>query len=194
MQLQGKMINEIQTRLEQIDFQLVNLNLRLDYHIHISGMLQEMSTAVNRLLAGLISIRNNVDKIYEYIRVMATHKVHPALLLPDPFRELLRHIKEKMRENPRLELPYDPDKSSWRYYEIIKITPIIVVVLLTIPLTDKSLSMDVYKAHNLPAVNPEVGMSATYQLEGEYLAVGQHWLYAAIPKSRDILLCLVSRG
>ena len=198
VQLQGKMINEIQTRLENINFQLVNLHLRMNFHIHISGMLQDMGTAVNRLLAGLISIRNNVDKIYEYMRVMATHKVHPALLPPDPLRELLRHIKDKMRENPRLELPYDPDKSIWRYYEIMKITPIIVedlmVVLLTIPLTDKSLSMNVYKAHNLPAVNPEVGMSATYQLEGEYLAVGQHGLYAAIPKSRDILLCLVSRG
>ena len=198
VQLQGKMINEIQTRLENINFQLVNLHLRMNFHIHISGMLQDMGTAVNRLLAGLISIRNNVDKIYEYMRVMATHKVHPALLPPDPLRELLRHIKDKMRENPRLELPYDPDKSIWRYYEIMKITPIIVedlmVVLLTIPLTDKSLSMNVYKAHNLPAANPEVGMSATYQLEGEYLAVGQHGLYAAIPKSRDILLCLVSRG
>ena len=193
VQLQGKMINEIQTRLENIYFQLVNLHLRMNFHIHISGMLQDMGTAVNRLLAGLISIRNNVDKIYEYMRVMATHKMHPALLPPDPLRELLRHIKDKMRENPRLELPYDPDKSIWRYYEIMKITPIIVedlmVVLLTIPLTDKSLSMNVYKAHNLPAVNPEVGMSATYQLEGEYLAVGQHGLYAAIPKSRDILLC-----
>ena len=80
VQLQGKMINEIQTRLENINFQLVNLHLRMNFHIHISGMLQDMGTAVNRLLAGLISIRNNVDKIYEYMRVMATHKVHPALL------------------------------------------------------------------------------------------------------------------
>ena len=136
VQLQGKMINEIQTRLENINFQLVNLHQRINFHIHISGMLQDMGTAVNRLLAGLISIRNNVDKIYEYMRVMATHKVHPALLPPDPLRELLRHIKDKMRENPRLELPYDPDKSIWRYYEIMKITPIIVedlmVVLLNI--------------------------------------------------------------
>ena len=115
-----------------INFQLVNLHLRVNFHIHISGMLQDMGTAVNRLLAGLISIRNNVDKIYEYMRVMATHKVHPALLPPDPLRELLRHIKDKMRENPRLELPYDPDKSIWRYYEIMKITPIIVEDLMVV--------------------------------------------------------------
>ena len=161
VQLQGKMLNEIQTRLENIDFQLVNLHLKLDYHIHVSDMLMEMITAVNRLLAGLISIRDNVDKIYEYMRVMSTHKVHPALLPPEPLRNLLRHIKEKMRENPRLELPYDPDENIWKYYEVMKVTPIIVedlmVVLLTIPLADKSLTMNVYKAHNLPAVNTEEG-------------------------------------
>ena len=90
VQLQGEMINEIQTRLEQIDFQLVSLNQRIDYHIHVGGMIPEMNTAVNRLLAGLISIRTNVDKIYEYMRVMATYKVHPALIPPDPLRDLLR--------------------------------------------------------------------------------------------------------
>ena len=67
-------------------------------------LLQEMSTAVHRLLAGLISIRNNVDKIYDYMRVMATQKVHPALLPPDPLRDLLRHVKGKMREKPKVRI------------------------------------------------------------------------------------------
>ena len=45
VQLQRKMLNEIQTRLENIDFQLVKLHLKLDYHIHVSDMLMEMTTA-----------------------------------------------------------------------------------------------------------------------------------------------------
>ena len=57
-------------------------------------------------------------------------------------------MKSELRENPRLELPYDPDENIWKYYEVMKVTPIIVedlmVVLLTIPLTDKSLTMNVY--------------------------------------------------
>ena len=103
------------------------------------------------------------------MRVMATHKVHPALIPPQPLRDLLVHVRDKMRENPRLELPYDPDDEIWEYYEIMKITPVIVddlmVILLTIPITDKSLAMNVYKAHNLPAVNPEHGIAARYHLE-----------------------------
>ena len=198
VQLQDKMIYEINTRLEQINFTMVNLRLKIDIQMHIGGIISDLTTAINRLMIGLVSIRGNVEKIYEYMRVMATHKVHPALIPPPPLRELLVHVKDKMRENPRLELPYDPEKEIWQYYEIMKITPMIVddlmVILLTIPLTDESLAMNVYKAHNLPAVSPKHGLAARYHLEGEYLAVGKHGLYIAIPNARDIHLCQASHG
>ena len=198
VQMQDKLIEEIQTQLVQINFDLISMHIRLDFHIHVSSLIQDITSATHRLLIGLIAIRNNVEKIYEYMRVMATHKVHPALIPPQPLRDLLVHVRDKMRENPRLELPYNPDNDIWEYYEIMKITPIIVndlmVILLTIPITDKSLAMNVYKAYNLPAVSPEHGVAARYHLEGEYLAVGKHGLYVAIPNARDVHLCLASQG
>ena len=46
------------------------------------------------------------------------------------------------------------------YYKIIKITPHIIedllVVMVTIPLTDVSMQMNVYQVHNLPAVHPKL--------------------------------------
>ena len=198
VQLQDKLIEKIQTKLARVNFNLITMHIRIDFHIHVSNLLQDITSAVNRLLIGFISIRNNVEKIYEYMRVMSTHKVHPALIPPQPLRDLLVYVRDKMRENPKLELPYDPDEEIWEYYEIMKITPVIVkdlmVILLTIPITDKSLSMNVYRAHNLPAVHPEHGLAARYHLEGEYLAVGKHGLYVAIPDARDIHLCLASQG
>ena len=46
------------------------------------------------------------------MRVMSTHKVHPALIPPQPLTDLLVHVRDKMRENPKLELPYDPDEGD----------------------------------------------------------------------------------
>ena len=108
VQLQDKLIENIQTELAQVNFNLLSMHIR--FHIHVSGLMQDITSAVKRLLIGLIAIRNNVEKIYEYMRVMSTHKVHPALIPPQPLRDLLVHVRDKMRENPRLELPYDPDK------------------------------------------------------------------------------------
>ena len=126
VQLQDKLIEGLQTELAQVNFTLLRMHVQLDFHIHVSSLLQDVTSAVNRLLIGLIAIRNNVEKIYEYMRLMSTHKVHPALIPPQPLRDLLVHVRDKMRENPRLELPYNPDNEIWEYYEIMKITPIIV--------------------------------------------------------------------
>ena len=62
-----------------------------------------------------------------------------------------------MRQNPRL--PYDLDEDIWSYYSIMRMSPIILddflLVILTVPLVDQSLQMDVYKVHNLPTLHPD---------------------------------------
>ena len=90
-----------------------------------------------------------------------------------------------MRQNPRLALPYDPDQDIWSYYSIMRVSPIIMddflLLILTVPLVDQSLQMDLYKVHNLPALHHKLNIQFTYQLEGKYLAIGKLGLYAALP-------------
>ena len=63
-----------------------------------------------------------------------------------------------------------------------------LLVILTIPLIDISLLMDLYKVHNLLPLHPEVQFS--YILEGQYLAISKHGVYAAIPNDYDIRICM----
>ena len=35
-----------------------------------------------------------------------------------------------MKANPRLELPEDPDKSTWAYYSVFRITPIVKMIFI----------------------------------------------------------------
>ena len=80
----------------------------------------------------------------------------------------------------------------------MKITPVVVgdvlAMLLTIPLIDRSMKMNVYRAHNLPALDTELKVAAEYILEGEYLAIDEHGLYVALPDAREIQICLTSQG
>ena len=103
-----------------------------------------------------------------------------------------------MAHNPRLELPYKIDTDIYKYYTVMKITPVVVgdvmAMLLTIPLIDKSLKMNVYKVHNLPALDPELKVASEYVLEGEYLAIDEHGLYVALPDAREIQIYLTSQG
>ena len=75
----------------------------------------------------------------------------------------------------------------------MKVTPIIMenflLVILTIPLADQSLVMNLYKVHNLPALHPKLHVQFQYQLEGEYLAITKDKQYAALPTAWDIQIC-----
>ena len=80
----------------------------------------------------------------------------------------------------------------------MKITPLVMddflLILLTIPLTDQSLEMDLYKIYNLPTLHPKLKIEFTYQMEGEYLAISKSRLYAAIPTAREIRICEATEG
>ena len=70
----------------------------------------------------------------------------------------------------------------------------VLSMLLTIPLIDKSLQMNMYRVHNLPALHTKLGVAAEYILEGDYLAVDEHGLYVALPDAKEIQICLTSQG
>ena len=103
-----------------------------------------------------------------------------------------------MKRNPRLQLPEDPNFNIWNYYSIMKITPVVMddflLIILTIPLTDQSLEMDLYKIYNLPALHPKLKVEFMYQLEGEYLAIMKNKLYAALPTAVEIRICKGMEG
>ena len=115
------------------------------------------------------------------------------IIPPDSLRKVLAQEKEDMKRNPRLQLPKDPNINSWNYYSIMKITPIVMddflLIILTIPLTDQSLEMDLYKTYNLPTLHLKLKVEFTYQLEGEYLAITKNKLYAALPTAGEIRIC-----
>ena len=198
VQLHDKMLYNIQVRLNQLNFSVAALQDLVQYTIYSNNMLFDANIVSNRLITGLIVLRNNVEQIYKYLRVIASQEVDPIMIPPPPLRELLAEAEKEMAHNPRLELPYKIDTDIYKYYTVMKITPVVVgdvmAMLLTIPLIDKSLKMNVYKVHNLPALDPELKMASEYVLEGEYLAIDEHGLYVALPDAREIQICLTSQG
>ena len=187
---------ELEVELVQLRSSLVSLTYDFDYNVVINYLLRNAQTAVHRLMIGLIAAQYNVDRILEYLRTMATHQCSPVLISPPALRTLLRKVKDRITPNPRLKLPYHIDKDIWKFYDVLKVTPVVLdrllVILLTIPLTDQSLEMNLYRVHNLPLTAPDLHMTATYDLEGEYLAIGKKGMYVAIPDRESIQICIMS--
>ena len=139
------------------------------------AIINDIRIILAKLTLGVMSLEQNMNAIYEYLRVLSSRQVNPLIIPPDSLRKVLVHVKEDMKRNPRLQIPEDPNINIWNYYSIMKVTPIVMddflLIILTIPLTDQSLEMDLYKIYNFPALHPKLKVEFTYQLEGEYLAI-----------------------
>ena len=199
VKLHDAMLEKLGTRLIRLKYSLMG-HLQIDHYKSFTDMiLRDATFTLSRLLSGLTAATQNVEAVYDYLRVMATHKLNPTVLPLPQLKQMLLEVQESIRESPRLTLPIDPDSDKIEsYYDIIRITAHIthdlLVVLVNIPLTDTSLQMNVFRAHNLPSIHPELNISVTYELEGKYLAVGQDGHYLALPEDADISLCLLTGG
>ena len=172
---------------EMID--VSNFQVYTSHHVSIA------QTIISRLQTGTVSIENNINKIFEYLRIMSSHKATSAIIPPVALRKLLVKIENCMRSNPRLKLPYYPRAGGiWKYYSVIKITPIVMdkmlVILMTIPVLDKSLELNIYQVQNLPAIPPGQEVAALYQLESRYFAIGKHGMYVTLPTEQSVRTCL----
>ena len=80
----------------------------------------------------------------------------------------------------------------------MQVSPIMMecflIVILSIPLLDKSLQIDLYKIYNLLAIYPELKVQFSYVLEGEYLVISMFLMYATMPTFQEIHICLASQG
>ena len=54
---------------------------------------------VLKLLVGMNNLELNIDKISEYLRIMATHKATPSVIPLEALRSLLRKVIQQLRLN-----------------------------------------------------------------------------------------------
>ena len=198
VKLHDEQIYSLQVEMVRLNSGLRGLIAITNYHLYTYYLMNMAQLTVFRLMVGLSDLEKNIDRIDEYLRVMTTHKATPVVIPPNALRRLLGKVMRQLRPNPRLRIPYDPSgRDIWKYYDNIQIYPVLsdnmLVILLTIPLLDTTLELNIYRLHNLPAIPPGHHLAATYQLEGEYFAVGKHGSYVALPDRDAVIRCINTR-
>ena len=138
-------ITNLQVQLAQLNKTLIATLEDAKFIRYTVAVITNVRIILAKLTLGVTGLQQNVNAIYEYLRVLSSKQVNPLIIPPDALRGVLAHIKDDMKRNPRLQLPEDPNINIWNYYPIMKITPIVMndflLIILTIPLTDQSLEM-----------------------------------------------------
>ena len=130
------------------------------------------------------------------MRALGSPELNPMIIPPDILKKILHKIMEDIKSNARLRLCEDPETNIWSYYRTVKLTPIVLqdylVLILTFPLLDQSLQMNLYKVHNLPMLHPTLGVHAKYEL-GAYFTTLLEGMFVSLPTDLDVKLCLIGK-
>ena len=105
----------------------------------------DVCTGITHLTSEILHLKENVDTLYESVRVLASHKGNPLIVPRVDIFNILVKVKHDMRTNNRLELPDDPDRNIRAYILITKVAPVVrddLSVILAIPFIDGSLQID----------------------------------------------------
>ena len=88
------------------------------------------------------------------MRALASQELNRMIIPPNIIKNILHKIETDIKSHTRLKLCEDSETNIWSYYGTIKLKPIVLddylMLILTVPIVDQSLHMNLYKVHNLP--------------------------------------------
>ena len=100
-------IPNLQVQLAHLNKTLISTLEDAKFIKYTVAVITDVRIILAKLTLGVISLQQNVNAIYEYLRVLSSKQVNPLIIPPDALRGVLAHIKD-MKRNPRLQLPETP--------------------------------------------------------------------------------------
>ena len=195
---QNEMLYEMDTKLLILNKTLQHLMWTIDAIRYENSVLHYFQARIYHVYTSLYVLRGDIDSLFEYMRILATQELNPTIIPPDVLKTILHRIENNIKSNARLKLCEDPNTNIWSYYGTIKLTPIVLqdylMLILTVPLIDQTLHMNLYKVHNLPMLHPTLQMHVQYEIEGPYLATLMDSMFITLPTAVDVRLCLMTKG
>ena len=111
-------ITNLQVQLAQLNKTLIATLEDAKFIKCTIAVITDIRIILAKLTLGVMSLEQNVNAIYEYLRVLSSKQVNPLIIPPDALRGVLAQIKEDTKRNPRLQLPEDPNINIWNYYPL----------------------------------------------------------------------------
>ena len=194
----SEMLYEMDTKMFIINSTLQHLMWNIDAMQYESKVLHYFQTRIYRVHTSLYALRGDTESLFEYMRVLASQELNPMIIPPDILKKILHKIEDDIRSNTRLKLCENPETNIWYYHGTVKLTPTVLedylMLILTVPLVNQSLHMNLYKVHNLPMLHPTLHVHAQYEVEGYYLATLMDGMFITLPSALDVKLCLMMNG
>ena len=192
----SEMLYELDTKMTIMNKTIQQIMWNVDVMSYESNLLHFFQNKLYRVYTSLYALQSDTESLFKHMRALASQELNPMIIPPDIFKDILHKIETDIKLHARLKLCEDPETNIWSYYGTIKLTPIVLedclMLILTVPLVDQSLQMNLYKVYNLPMLHPILYVHAQYELESTYLATIMDGMFITLPTALDVRLCLMT--
>ena len=194
----SEMLYELDTKMTIMNKTMQQLMWNFDAMRYETNLLHFFQNKLYRVYSSLYALQSDTESLFEYMRALASQELNPMIIPPDILKNILHRIETDIKSHARLKLCEDPEVNIWSYYGTIKLTPIVLedylMLILTVPLVDQSLHMNLYRVYNLPMLHPILHVHAQYEVENTYLATVMDGMFITLPTALDVRLCLMTNG
>ena len=194
----SEILYELDTKMTIMNKTMQQLMWNFDAIPYETNLLHFFQNKLYRVYSSLYSLQSDTELLFEYMRALASQELNPMIIPPDILKNILHRIETDIKSHARLKLCEDPEVNIWSYYGTIKLTPIVLedylMLILTVPLVDQSLHMNLYKVYNLPMLHPVLHVHVQYEVENTYLANVMDGMFVTLPTALDVRLCLMTNG
>ena len=194
----SEMLYELDTKMTIMNKTMQQLMWNFDAMRYETNLLHFFQNKLYRVYTSLYALQSDTESLFVYMRALATQELNPMIIPPVILKNILHKIELDIKSHARLKLCDDPEVNIWSHYGTIKLTPIVfedcLMLILTIPLVDQSLNMDLYKVYNLPMLHPVLHVHVQYEIENTYLATVMDGIFVTLPTALHVKLCLMTNG
>ena len=194
----SEMLYEMDTKMTIMNKTIQQIMWNLDTMRYETNLLHFFQNKLYRVYTSLYALQSDTESLFQYMRALASQELNPIINPPDILKNILHRIETDIKSHARLKLCKDLETNIWSYYRTIKLTPIVLEVylmlILTIPLIDQSLHMNLYKVYNFPMLHPMLHVHTQYEIENLYLATIMDGMFISLPTALDVKLCLMTNG
>ena len=194
----SEMLYEMDVKMTIMNKTIQQIMWTLDALRYETSVLHYFQNRIYRAYTSLYALQADTESLFEYMGALASQELNPMIIPPDILKNILHRIETDIKSHARLKLCEDPETNIWSYYRTIKLTSIALedylMLILTVPLIDQSLHMNLYKVYNLPMLHPTLHVYAQYEIENSYLATIMDGMFITLPTALDVKLCLMANG
>ena len=78
---------------------LQSVMVQLSYFQYENNLIDNMQMCINHIYTAIYALKEDIDPLYEYMRVLSTQQLNPLIIPPDILRQVLDQVKDGIQSN-----------------------------------------------------------------------------------------------